>query len=107
MYIMYILFVVIAYFLIPMDVSYSFFDGNIVIDNWRIFLMAGSLIIFLAAFLVYFMDESPKFLMAVGRQKEAMHVFQKIYAQNTGNSPESYPVSISNIVLNKLYIIIN
>lgn len=77
-----------------MDIRFEFFDGKLVIDNWRIFLMTGSLIIFLAAFLVYFMDESPKFLMAVGRHKEAMYVFQKIYSQNTGNSPESYPVSL-------------
>lgn len=78
-----------------MNISYEFFDGKLVIDNWRIFLMAESLIIFLAASLVYFMDESPKFLMAVGRYKEAMQVLQKIYSHNTGNPPESYPVSIS------------
>jgi hypothetical protein len=50
--------------------------------------------VFLAAFLVYTMDESPKFLMAVGRHKEALNVFRKIYSQNTGKPPESYPVSI-------------
>lgn len=71
-----------------------FFNGNLVIDNWRIFLMAESLIIFLAAFLVYFMDESPKFLMAVGRHREALCVLRKIYSKNTGNPPENYPVSI-------------
>lgn len=85
---------VIAYFLIPLDISYTFFNGHLIIDNWRIFLMAGSLYIYLAAFLVYFMDESPKFLMAVGRHTEALAVFRKMYAQNTGNPPESYPVSI-------------
>lgn len=77
-----------------MNISYEIFYGSLVIDNWRIFLMAESLIIFLAAFLVYFMDESPKFLMAVGRHKEAMYVLQKIYSHNTGNPPECYPVSI-------------
>jgi len=78
-----------------MDIKYTFFDGNLVIDNWRIFLMAESLIIFLAAFLVYFMDESPKFLMAIGRHNEALYVLRKIYSKNTGKLPESYPVSIS------------
>lgn len=76
-----------------MDISYKFFDGRLVIDNWRIFVLTGSFVVFLAAFLVYFMDESPKFLMAVGRNDEALNVFRKIYSQNTGNSPESYPVS--------------
>lgn len=79
-----------------MDVSYTFFDGNLVIDNWRIFLMAESLIMFLAAFLVYFMDESPKFLMAIGRHNEALDVFRKIYSKNTGKPPESYPVCVIN-----------
>lgn len=77
-----------------MDISYTFFDGKLVIDNWRIFVLTGSFVVFLAAFLVYFMDESPKFLMAVGRNDEALIVFRKIYSQNTGNPPESYPVSI-------------
>lgn len=76
-----------------MDVSYKFFNGKLVIDNWRIFVLTGSFVIFLAAFLVYFMDESPKFLMAVGRNDEALNVFRKIYSKNTGNPPESYPVS--------------
>lgn len=61
--------------------------------------MTESLIIFVAAFLVYFMDESPKFLMAVGRHKEAMYVLQKIYSKNTGKPPESYPVSNPYIIL--------
>lgn len=63
--------------------------------------MTCSVMVFLAAFLVYSMDESPKFLMAVGRHKEALHVFRKIYSQNTGNPPESYPVSILHAVLHK------
>jgi len=82
-----------------MDLSYTFFNGYLVIDNWRIFLMAESLVIFLASFLVYFMDESPKFLMAVGRQKEALNVLRKIYSKNTGNPPESYPVSYQKIIV--------
>ncbi|XP_015373502.1 PREDICTED: synaptic vesicle glycoprotein 2B-like [Diuraphis noxia] len=84
----------VAYFLIPMDINFQFFNGSLIIDNWRVFLMTCSVMVFLAAFLVYSMDESPKFLMAVGRHKEALNVFRKIYSQNTGNPPELYPISI-------------
>ncbi|KAL5242741.1 hypothetical protein ACI65C_010151 [Semiaphis heraclei] len=84
----------VAYFLIPMDINFQFFNGYLIIENWRLFLMTCSVMVFLAAFLVYSMDESPKFLMAVGRHKEALNVFRKIYSQNTGNPPESYPISI-------------
>ncbi|XP_025199407.1 solute carrier family 22 member 4-like isoform X1 [Melanaphis sacchari] len=84
----------VAYFLIPMDINLQFLNGYLIIDNWRVFLITCSIMVFLAAFLVYTMDESPKFLMAVGRHKEALNVFKKIYSQNTGNPPESYPISV-------------
>lgn len=86
-----------AYFLIPMDINFQIFNGYLIIENWRVFLITCSVMVFLAAFLVYTMDESPKFLMAVGRHKEALNVFRKIYSQNTGNPPESYPVSINTL----------
>lgn len=88
-----------AYFLIPMDINFQLFNGYLIIDNWRVFLITCSVMVFLAAFLVYTMDESPKFLMAVGRHKEALNVFRKIYSQNTGNPPESYPVSINTLYI--------
>lgn len=40
-----------------------------------------------------FMPESPKFLMTTGRNKKALEVFQKVYSFNTGNPPETFPVS--------------
>lgn len=40
--------------------------------------------------------ESPKFLMTVGRNDEALKVFQKIYALNSGKAPETFPVSLFN-----------
>ena len=87
-----------------MDINFQFFNGNLIIDNWRVFLMTCSVMIFLAAFIVYSMDESPKFLMAVGRHREALKVFQKIYSQNTGNPPESYPVSILRTYCILIYV---
>lgn len=39
-----------------------------------------------------FLPESPKFLMTVGRNKEALEVFQKVYTLNTGKSKEDFPV---------------
>jgi hypothetical protein len=32
--------------------------------------------------------------MSCGRRDEALSVFRKIYSINTGNPPESYPVSV-------------
>lgn len=38
------------------------------------------------------MPESPKFLMTMGRNKEALEVFQKVFSINTGKNKEEYPV---------------
>lgn len=32
--------------------------------------------------------------MSMGKNKEALEIFKRIYAWNTGLSPETYPVSI-------------
>lgn len=47
---------------------------------------------FLVAGLLFFLPESPKFLLAQGHSDQAMEIFQQIYATNTGNPPEDYPV---------------
>ena len=46
-----------------------------------------------AAISFIFMPESPKFLMEVGRNEEALHVFQTIYKRNNPTSKCKYPVS--------------
>lgn len=38
------------------------------------------------------MPESPKFLMAMGRNEEALIIFRTVYRINTGKSEDSYPV---------------
>lgn len=40
--------------------------------------------------------ESPKFLMTMGRNEEALKVFRKVYAMNTGNDPDTFPVSLKS-----------
>lgn len=38
------------------------------------------------------MPESPKFLMSMGANEKALQVFTKVYAMNTGNTADSYPI---------------
>lgn len=38
------------------------------------------------------MPESPKFLMSMGSNEKAIEVFKKVYAINTGNTADSYPI---------------
>ncbi|XP_049785176.1 synaptic vesicle glycoprotein 2C-like [Schistocerca cancellata] len=66
--------------------------SGLVLKPWNVFIMACSLPALLAGTLMSFFPETPKFLMSKGRNGEALAVFRKIYALNTGRSPDSYPV---------------
>lgn len=47
---------------------------------------------FLVAALLFYLPESPKFLIMQGRHEKALNILQTIYATNTGRSKECYPV---------------
>lgn len=47
---------------------------------------------FLVAALLFYLPESPKFLIMQGRQEKALIILQGIYAINTGKPPDAYPV---------------
>ncbi|XP_046998602.1 synaptic vesicle glycoprotein 2C-like [Schistocerca americana] len=66
--------------------------SGLVLKPWNVFIMACSLPALLAGSLMSFFPETPKFLMSKGRNGEALAVFHKVYALNTGRSPDSYPV---------------
>lgn len=51
---------------------------------WRVFLLACSLISLIIAVSLYFLDESPKFLLANQKDEEALRVLEKIYKWNKG-----------------------
>lgn len=55
--------------------------------------MVCSLPSFIVAGLLFFLPESPKFLLSNGRHDEAMHVFRHIYSSNTGKEKKTYMVS--------------
>lgn len=42
--------------------------------------------------LLFYLPESPKFLLSQGRFEEALAIFRGIYVTNTGNSKDLYPV---------------
>lgn len=60
--------------------------------NWNFFLLLCALPSLLGGIGICFMPESPKFLMTAGRNEEALDIFKKVYATNSGKPPESYPI---------------
>ncbi|KAF7285167.1 hypothetical protein GWI33_011706 [Rhynchophorus ferrugineus] len=61
-------------------------------SQWRIFVLICSLPSACSVVLLCFLPETPKFLITKRRFDNAIVVFQKIYACNTGNNMKRYPV---------------
>lgn len=66
---------------------------------WRIFLLACASLSGMVTILLYFLPESPKFLLAQGKHDEALKILEEIYQQNK-KSRSYFPVH--SIVLNEL-----
>lgn len=66
---------------------------------WRLLVILNSAPFVIAAILMAFGFESPKYLVAQGKHDEALKVLQNIYSGNKGKSPEDYPVRIMNFII--------
>lgn len=83
----------LAWAIIPQsDWDFALFDGKLAIHSWQIFLAVCCLPSLLSGACCMFFPESPKFLMAKGRNEQAMAVFRTLYALNTGRTHEDYPI---------------
>lgn len=79
-----------AWLIIPTSVG--FVTTYFVYNSWRVFLMVCSLPSFLVTILLFYLPESPKFLLSRGKNDKALAIFRGIYVTNTGKPPELYPV---------------
>ena len=82
----------IAWLIIPQKWTITLLSRTMEINSWRVFLAICSLPEFLAAIAMFAFPESPRFLLLKGRKEEALEVFKKIYALNTGKDPDTYPI---------------
>ncbi|XP_059190520.1 synaptic vesicle glycoprotein 2C [Centropristis striata] len=66
--------------------------GSVQFQSWRLFVILCS-VPSLSSALVFrlLMPESPKFLMEAGREKEALHVFRKMFELNTRGRGKHFP----------------
>uniref|UniRef100_A0A336JZZ8 CSON007365 protein n=1 Tax=Culicoides sonorensis TaxID=179676 RepID=A0A336JZZ8_CULSO len=80
----------LAWLIIPSNVGVS--NSSFTYNSWRIFLMVCSLPSFLVTFLLFYLPESPKFLLSRGKFDKALAVFKGIYSINKAKSPNCYPV---------------
>nr|CAD7194634.1 unnamed protein product [Timema douglasi] len=80
----------LAWLIIPHDVGLT--EGSFIYNSWRIFLLICSVPSFMVAVLLFFLPESPKFLLSRGDHDLALEIFRNIYHSNTGKPRETYPV---------------
>nr|CAD7443765.1 unnamed protein product [Timema bartmani] len=84
----------LAWIIIPQPWSWELFGGYIVYNSWRVYVLVCAMPSLLAAFLMTFFLESPKFLMAVGRNEQAIDVLRSVYRINTGRDAQTYPIKV-------------
>ncbi|XP_058794888.1 synaptic vesicle glycoprotein 2B-like [Phymastichus coffea] len=80
----------IAWLIVPLDMSYE--NSGFVFKSWNLFVALCALPSLILGLWLFAFPESPKFLLECGETDAALEVFKWIYAQNTGNDPDSYPV---------------
>lgn len=73
----------IGLFIMPQTWQFDIF--GIVFKTWRIFIMCNSSILAAAFVATMYMPESPKYLLAMGKQSEALDVLRMVFRVNSGN----------------------
>lgn len=72
----------LAWLVLELKWSYSIVAINILFRPWRLLVILYSLPCLVFAVLLYFLPESPKYLLSQGRNTEAMLVVKKIHEIN-------------------------
>ncbi|XP_043274483.1 synaptic vesicle glycoprotein 2C-like isoform X2 [Venturia canescens] len=76
---------------LPMaSLSFTVFDHSF--NVWRIYILICTTPAILGLVTMSFLPESPKQLMNNGQTEEALELMRKMYAMNTGNPRETFPI---------------
>lgn len=73
---------ILALVLLPLRFRWSFY--GFVIVPWRLYLFGSGILCALVFLAIMRLPESPKFLLAIGKQDEVVEILQRIYRINTG-----------------------
>lgn len=80
----------IAIFIVPME--WSVWIGSLNFTPWRLFLICCSSINILNFIFISILPESPKFQLLMNEKDDALKTLRRMYAANTGKSPDDFPV---------------
>ncbi|RVE48677.1 hypothetical protein evm_006643 [Chilo suppressalis] len=80
----------LAWAILPQDFRVDF--GLYEFRAWRLLCIVYALFFIMAAGLIAFGPESPKYLVSQGKREEALKVLRTMYASNKGKSPDTFPI---------------
>ena len=66
----------------------SLFNGWFIYKPWRLFLVITSIFPLFSLLVILRLPESPKLLLAQGRNDECLYILQQIYICNNGGKKE-------------------
>lgn len=92
----------LAWLIIPMQWELYLLDFKI--TPWRLYLFCSSLLNCVNFICLYFLPESPKFLLSIDKKTETLAVLRRMYEINTGNPPEVWWSLICQPKLRSEYI---
>ncbi|CAG9580138.1 unnamed protein product [Danaus chrysippus] len=81
-----------AYPILPLEFVYWIDFLSIKYRSWRLLALVMSLPCAATACLLQLFHESPKFLVSIGKNEEALEVLKKIYACNSGKQANTFTV---------------
>ncbi|XP_033167067.1 synaptic vesicle glycoprotein 2B [Drosophila mauritiana] len=80
----------LAWGIFPRDWDFEFW--GLQVRSWQIYLFVLGIPSLISGLIFCSMPESPRFLMAQGRNEEALQAFKQIYHVNTRKPKDSYPI---------------
>ncbi|CAB3226961.1 unnamed protein product [Arctia plantaginis] len=83
---------VIAYPVLQFKFSYYIPVLDIQFNAWRVLCLIFAFPCLISVLGATFIFESPKYLLSIGREKEAVEVLRRIYVMNTGKSGDTFEV---------------
>ncbi|XP_072949759.1 synaptic vesicle glycoprotein 2B-like [Epargyreus clarus] len=81
----------LAYFILPLSFNMPIPWLSIVYNSWRLYVLVLALPLGVGAVMMFFLEESPRFLANMGQTDKALESLKKIYKINGGKKDE-FPV---------------
>ncbi|KAJ3664453.1 hypothetical protein Zmor_000016 [Zophobas morio] len=82
----------LAWLVLPQEWQFPVSIIDINFRPWRLLLILYTLPCLMCALFMYYLPESPKYLISQGRKKEALDVLRKMYVTNTKKPEDTYDV---------------